>query len=62
MKRLSSLVLLCALALPLVFATGVQAVVLEGVGHASIYNGDLETAPRPERLPSGISLCSMKLG
>jgi len=44
MKRLSSLVLLCALALPLVFATGVQAVVLEGVGHASIYNGDLETA------------------
>ncbi|AXS83153.1 flagellar assembly protein T N-terminal domain-containing protein [Marinobacter sp. Arc7-DN-1] len=42
--RLSSLIVLCALALPLVFATGAQAVVLEGVGHASIYNGDLETA------------------
>lgn len=44
MKLLSSLMLLWILALPLVYATGAQAVVLEGVGHASIYNGDLEAA------------------
>ncbi|MBC7182998.1 MAG: flagella assembly protein FlgT [Marinobacter sp.] len=44
MKRLSSLILLWVLALPLVYSTGAQGVVLEGVGHASIYNGDLDAA------------------
>lgn len=44
MKRLSSSLLLWVLAVSLVYVTGAQAVVLEGVGHASIYNGDLEAA------------------
>lgn len=42
MNRLSPLILLAALALLLV--PGAHAVILEGVGHANIYNGDLETA------------------
>lgn len=44
MKRLSSSLLLWVLAVSLVYVTGAHAVVLEGVGHASIYNGDLEAA------------------
>jgi len=64
MKRLlslrwSSLLVLCALALPLVFATGAQAVVLEGVGRANIYNGDLETA-RAEARKSAIRDLSLQ--
>lgn len=42
MKRLSVLVLVASLAL--LFGPATQAVVLEGVGHANIHNGDLETA------------------
>lgn len=44
MKRLLRTLLFCVWLVPSVFATEAQAVVLEGVGHANIHNGDLEAA------------------
>lgn len=44
MKRFSRTLLFCVWLVPSVFATEAQAVVLEGVGHANIHNGDLEAA------------------